>query len=167
MRTILELAKLVKRLGHIDGRKRLQKTVYILQQKGYPFDEVFEYGHYGPYSRALADELDTLVSDGLLIETERTGQYTEYSYEATDELARVLGGNDAIVGADGIEVDALLKVLGCQTTSVLEVASSRLFLRNSGYEGNELDRRLAGWKPSLVGCFDEAKGLLESLELPS
>ena len=39
--------------GHIGGRKKLQKMVFISKKLEYPFQEKFEFHFYGPYSEEL------------------------------------------------------------------------------------------------------------------
>jgi uncharacterized protein YwgA len=56
--------------GKIDGRKRIQKLVYLLKYKfNQPVPFEFEKHFYGPYSRKVQDMIDNLVALGLLDET--------------------------------------------------------------------------------------------------
>lgn len=52
----------------IQGRKRLQKVVFFLQQAGCPLDCHFTLHHFGPYSRDVADICDEMVAAGLIVE---------------------------------------------------------------------------------------------------
>jgi uncharacterized protein YwgA len=54
--------------GSIDGRKKLQKLVYIAKVLGYPFGERFTLYWYGPYSHELAAEVKRMTEFDILNE---------------------------------------------------------------------------------------------------
>lgn len=62
----------------IQGRKRMQKVIYFLQQCGCPIEADFTLHHYGPYSREVANITDVMVAEGLLVE--RGGGGEQYDY---------------------------------------------------------------------------------------
>ncbi len=66
----LQLATLLSWAGNhgLQGRKRLQKVVFFLQQAGCPLDCQYTLHHYGPYSRDVADRCDEMVAAGLIDE---------------------------------------------------------------------------------------------------
>lgn len=66
-------------LGGIQGRKRMQKVVYFLQQAGCPIDAEYTLHHYGPYSRDVANVTDVMVAEGLL--EERIDEGGQYGYK--------------------------------------------------------------------------------------
>lgn len=61
----------------IDGRTRLQKMVFVMQQelvesgalRGDQLYEFFAYD-YGPFSKELAEDIDRMMEDGLIDETD-------------------------------------------------------------------------------------------------
>jgi len=56
---VLTLAGVVAAAGRVEGRKRVQKLVYILQRMGFDLGfRDFAMWHYGPFSSALASTLD-------------------------------------------------------------------------------------------------------------
>lgn len=67
----LQLATLLSWAGEtgFEGRKRLQKVVYLLQQAGCPLGCGFILHHFGPYSREVAAACDDLVAADLVKET--------------------------------------------------------------------------------------------------
>lgn len=73
-------------MGHLDkvqGRKRLQKLVFLLQKcDKTPFQYSFISYLYGPYCSDLQNDVDRLVSAGYITE-DRTNYL--YSYEVTRE----------------------------------------------------------------------------------
>ena len=58
--------------GQVPGRVRLQKIVYLLDQIGLESGFTFEYHHYGPYSEALAEQVeDDQIFGNLKVEPRR------------------------------------------------------------------------------------------------
>jgi uncharacterized protein YwgA len=56
-----------KYLGKIEGRKRFQKTIFLLQEKfGIDFGYKFTAYLYGPYSSQLQNDIDILAQTGYL-----------------------------------------------------------------------------------------------------
>ena len=88
----LQLATLLSWAGEtgIQGRKRLQKVVFFLQQAGCSLDCQYTLHYFGPYSRDAADACDEMVAAGLVAETggPRNGAM-QYDYSLTPET-RVL-----------------------------------------------------------------------------
>lgn len=84
----LQLATLLSWAGEsgVQGRKRLQKVVFFLQQAGCPLDCHYSLHHFGPYSRDVADICDEMVAAGLVQES-GGGQYT---YSLTTQTASLL-----------------------------------------------------------------------------
>jgi uncharacterized protein YwgA len=81
----LQLATLLSWAGDdgLQGRKRLQKVVFFLQEAGCQLDCQYTLHNYGPYSRDVADACDEIVAAGLVDETggPPAGQYA-YSLTA-------------------------------------------------------------------------------------
>jgi uncharacterized protein len=89
----LQLATLISWAGEsgFQGRKRLQKVVFFLQEAGCPLDCQYTLHHYGPYSQDVADRCDEMFSAGLLEEkTVSTGSHLQYSYKLTPETSQHL-----------------------------------------------------------------------------
>jgi uncharacterized protein YwgA len=74
----IQLAMLTGWAGEqgLQGRKRLQKVVFLLKRAGCPITAEYTLHHYGPYSRDVADVCDEMVSAKLL--QEQPG--TQYVY---------------------------------------------------------------------------------------
>jgi uncharacterized protein YwgA len=66
----LQLATLLSWTGTegFQGRKRLQKVVFFLQEAGCPLDCRYTLLHFGPYSRDVADRCDEMVAARLVEE---------------------------------------------------------------------------------------------------
>ena len=71
----LKVMGLIKEAGEIRTRKRVQKLVYLLQQRGAPFNEHFGLNYYGPYSNELQIELDQLQEANLIDQKFEEGSY--------------------------------------------------------------------------------------------
>lgn len=86
----LQLVTLLSWAGNdgLNGRKRLQKVVYFLQQAGCPLDCRFTLHHFGPYSRDVVDRCDDLVAADLIIETGGPQQYSYSLKPSTSELLK-------------------------------------------------------------------------------
>lgn len=68
------LAKLISSSDEVDSRKRLQKSVYLLQLAGCPLRCDYILHYYGPYSFELAGLMDQLDGANIIKETsEQTG----------------------------------------------------------------------------------------------
>src|SRR5712691_5340878 len=70
------------------GRTRLQKSIYLLQRKGFPTDFSYSLHFYGPYSEGLNSGLRLVKQLGLVQEDQRAGQENDYYvYQAVPEAA--------------------------------------------------------------------------------
>lgn len=54
--------------GRVAGRTRLQKTIKLLQSKGFESDYLFSIFHYGPYSDGVASDITLLENMGVISE---------------------------------------------------------------------------------------------------
>ena len=63
------LAKLISSVTEVDSRKRLQKSVYLLQLAGCPLRCDYILHYYGPYSFELAGLIDQLEGTQIIEET--------------------------------------------------------------------------------------------------
>lgn len=89
----LQLATLLSWAGDagIQGRKRLQKVVFFLQQAGCPLDCRYTLHHFGPYSRDVADICDEMVAARLIEEkVSPTACGMQYEYKLTPEAQKYL-----------------------------------------------------------------------------
>jgi len=68
------LAKLIGSVAEVDSRKRLQKSIYLLQRSGCPLSLSYILHYYGPYSFELAGLIDQLKGADIIDESpEQTG----------------------------------------------------------------------------------------------
>lgn len=150
----LSLAELIDELDGVEGRKRLQKIVYLLQAKGHPdFRQSFVLYIFGPFSRNVAAQLDFVHDAGLVDEKEVDGTY-QYSV-SPEQKSRVSGliGNRSKAG----EWRGLAARLDGNPTHFLEALSTLVFLNKTReLVGVELKREFDSVKPHLSGQFEPA-----------
>ena len=150
--TTYELAKLVLMADGVDSRKRLQKTVHLLQAAGCDFGLEFRLHYYGPYCSELAELIDWMSADDILIESKRqTSVGTQYDYrlnanlrdnlESFEETSR---GQVAKTKLEGFQ--KLLDELRDTPPRVLELASTIVVFRQNGKEWPEALKRTAEFK---------------------
>ncbi len=112
--------------GSIEGRKKLQKLVYLIQHKGGPFKEVFQYHLYGPFSEQLANELEEMRGFGLVEEIKELGvSGHKYRYSLTDDGKKLL---QSMPGSGLDPFEELIRDLGQYDARHLELMATCLFL---------------------------------------
>jgi len=161
---VADLVKLAG--GELTGRVRLQKIVYLLDQKGLGSGAGYIYYHYGPYSEDLWDA----VSDAKLFEELREettvspdGWATPYSvFKLNDPRKRP----DVLGGLPADEASSLLAKLRGVNSTVLELAATVHWLACVERVPNwrtEIELRKAG--KTGQGRLDGAVELLKDLGL--
>lgn len=158
------LLNLFEKATQIDGRKKLQKIVYLLKLYKLPFEMNYKYYHYGPYSAELQTEINYLVSHGLLDELPIGEMYV---YRINNKGYEFLKSYRKMIDDDfEIPENLLNELLDCDT-SVLEMASTYAYLLEMGYGQEEAYNKAVKLKPYLEYCFDEAKTVVEQImQLP-
>ena len=154
-----KIAQLIQHLGRIRGRTKLQKMVYLLQQKGAPFSEQFRYFRYGPYSSALSSEVDFLAATDLACETadENAAGGLTFTYEPGAKLAELLASLPTPRVTDP-EIAILAKQLNRKSSRHLEALATVVFLRKEeGLEGRGLRAEFKELKPHLAPLFSQVR----------
>lgn len=151
--------------GEVVGRIRLQKILYLLDQRGLNADAAFHYYHYGPYSRVLDDALDRAKAfHGIRedIRTRRDGA----SYSVFKITSGMTDLPKKIGDLDRSEAQRLIALMKPWTATVLELAATIHWLAHV--------EKVSKWRPELVrrkgiktenGRTDEALKLLSELGL--
>ena len=76
------LAKLISSVTEVDSRKRLQKSIYLLQHAGCPLQFSYILHYYGPYSFELAALIDQLHGAGIIEERPESTGYGNVRYKS-------------------------------------------------------------------------------------
>jgi len=150
--TKYQLAKLILMAGGLQSRKRLQKTVHLLQAAGCPLGLGFRLHYYGPYSRELADTVDRMTRAGVLVETPRETQVgTQYDYKFDEQMRESLEAYERTPHGEAAKeeletYEELLKTLSDTPPRVLELASTVVAFREAGLGWDEALAETAGFK---------------------
>lgn len=133
------LAKLISSVTEVDSRKRLQKSIYLLQRVGCPLQFSYILHYYGPYSFELAGLIDQLDGAGIINETADvlSPNVVRYKSAITSRGEKVL--KDFEKTKDGKQTMAKItpftprfKDLNEEDPWVLELAATSAYF----YEGN-------------------------------
>lgn len=160
MNTLFQLAALFDAVTEIEGRKKLQKTVHILQEFGIPFGVSFGYHHYGPFSEQLQDCLQSAQHDSLICETEVPGPTPTFRFKADERLTglwKMLGNESPPKWAE------FATELNRKSPRELETISTLVYLeklRGAGTPKEEIDSEFKTLKPHLAGKLDAARQTL-------
>lgn len=146
------LLKLFSAVQKVNGRKKLQKMIHLLESHGNDFSFKYEYHFYGPYSADLQEEVNVLVQQGFLIESHTDGTYvyeiTEKGLMFKENLERD-GNYDFRINED------LLQKLVNESSQFLEMASTYVFLIDSGYSEEQAKSKALELKPHLHAYLDK------------
>lgn len=164
MNTLFQLAALFSAVPEIEGRKKLQKTVHILQEFGVPFGVSYGYHHYGPFSEQLQDCLQTAQHDSLIHETEVPGQPPTFRFKADERLIglwKLLGNGSPPKWAD------FATELNRKSPRDLETISTLVYLeklRGSVVGPERIDEEFKNLKPHLADRLAAARNALTDLQ---
>lgn len=161
MHPIVPLLQLLHVVGRIEGRKRLQKMVHILQELGFPFQERFQYSFYGMYSLQLKAEVDVLKEEGLVAET--SAGNGSFAVAGTAGLNDLLGRFDLV---DEPVWAGQAQYLNSLSPIVLEGISTILYLRHTESDEEVVRERLLTLKPHLQSVVDECFREADALSAP-
>jgi len=155
-KNIEKLLSLVGVAGEINGRKKLQKIVYLLQVAGFDFGKTFRYHYFGPYSTDLQLEIDALVDRELLLET-RSG--SAYSYKVANIPSN---GNPELFKTD--QMKPLIDYLNNYESQELELAATLVYLHENHYgDFDSISKKAKILKPDLESKLPNAKIVYERI----
>jgi uncharacterized protein YwgA len=161
------ITHVVKAAGNeIVGRIRLQKVLYLLDQKGMGVQNPsFHYYHYGPYSRVLDDALERAkaLSGMREIIRYRMADGAPFSvFQTTADTAMP----DQIGNLPSAEAQRLIALMKSKTSTVIELAATIHWLIQH--------EKVSDWKTEIVkrkaqktegGRLGEALTLLSELDI--
>ncbi len=145
------LAKLIAAAGGVDSRKRLQKTVYLLQLAGCPLECDYLLHYYGPYSFELAGLVDQLHGAAIIDETREPlssgalryrSAVTERGKAALETFENTAKGHQ-LLGQIEPFLDKF-KELGAKDLWTLELAATVAFYHAGNWR--EAKEKTAGFK---------------------
>ncbi|WP_110928286.1 YwgA family protein [Bacillus massiliglaciei] len=125
-----EHAKIINAIstaGEINGRKKLQKIVFIAKKLSFPFQEKFQFHFYGPYSEELTLRIEELCDMGYLNEVkEKKAGYYQYCYSITESGKDFLSMHEM----DMPHLEDCLNDMNGQNARFLELVSTVLYFDN-------------------------------------
>lgn len=159
MNTLIQLGQLLQAVSQVEGRKRLQKMVHILQEFGVSFDVRFGYHHFGPFSDQLQDSLQSFQHDRLISETPVGGQFPTSQFKAEPELINLL----TLVGASDSPCWARFAAeLNDKSPRELEAISTLIYVekQETSFDAEQLQAAFEKLKPNLKDLLPNAKKAL-------
>lgn len=153
----------------LEGRIRLQKTVYLLKHFGLPFKEKYKYLQFGPYSEELSYEIRELKRYNLVEETGGP-PVGPYFYRLTPESKTFLKSFPKEKKSDS-KIQELVNVLENYDPRALELLSTAYFIESTHYPRKKAWKMLKELKPeratntSLKKAQNLDKELKNALEL--
>lgn len=151
MHPAIPIGQLMLHLGAIEGRKKLQKMVHILQSHGAPFRESFELSLFGAFSGELHAEVDCLVRDKLIEETEPPKAGKGWTYRASQRLSELFSQLSIPLEADWLDLAVELNKRSAQD---LEGVSTVIYLKDRGWNGKALREQFHILKPHISKFYN-------------
>lgn len=142
------LLSVLSLVDKIDGRKKLQKLIYLVNSLGWNVFNDFRFYLYGPYSDRLFYELRNLREAELINESENNRSYSYTITEKGNSLLNILQGkiNESLE----FKSIALVKKLNTYSSEDLEIMASLYYLSTElGIHDNQLIDQLHNRKPYL------------------
>lgn len=169
--TKYQLAKLILMAGGFQSRKRVQKTVHLLQAAGCPLGLDFRLHYYGPYSAELAEVLDRMTSTDVLVETARqTPVGTQYDYKFSEHMRESLESFERTPAGRAAKEEIerhldLLRDLCATNPRVLELASTMVAFYMAGRTWDDAVKETAEFKSELPRspAMTEARQLAQTV----
>lgn len=154
------LGEVLKNLGgSIEGRKKMQKLFFLLQEcKIIPDIYEFEWSYYGVYSDALAGDVQQGIGFGLLSEEkDESHLYPTYKIKLKDEDEWDLRDLPT-------KKKELIEDLSRADTPLLEVASSIVYFKKEDYKDVRIKELLGIYKKHLEDYFDRGFELAKKFD---
>ncbi|MEP0824631.1 MAG: hypothetical protein HRF40_04025 [Nitrososphaera sp.] len=140
----------------VNGRKKLQKIVYLANNAGWNVINDYRFYLYGPYSQYLLSEVQNLNRTGLIEVEKTTGRFGTpyYLHRITDEGRALLQELKNEVADSGLieRTVNLVKELNEFSSDQLELMASLYYLRKQqpSLSDDELIHRLGELKPQFT-----------------
>lgn len=144
----------------VEGRKKIQKISYILQEKGAPINVYFKYHLYGPYSADLQVVINEMVGYKYLSENSKKDNV--YSY-ALGKNSKTLTKTSRLG-----KYKSFITSLNQEQSEILEIIATIYFLKTQDekYKKNDnlVKEKIKILKPSLSNKLEEAFGKYKELD---
>ena len=138
--------------GTIQGRKKLHKLIYLLQEMGEDFDQDYTFHNFGVFSPSLANDLDNGVSHHVFSEVEGIDG-PGYTIRLEEKFLKHPEGFASLLQENSKK---LLNELAEKQPQLLEALSTIVYLSQSYYQGKALKAKLKQLKPNLSKHYSKA-----------
>ncbi|MEK4023551.1 YwgA family protein [Sporosarcina sp. FSL W7-1283] len=157
-----KIVQFVSLANEVNGRKKMQKMIYILKKMDFPFAEKYELHMYGPYSEELTLRVEELCEMGFLAERfEDKGSYKQYCYQVTDEGSKFLGTAEE----PRVQLPVCIERLNGKSSRFLELVSTLLFFDQLDKEEQIAKVRIVKNKLNFTDQeMDQAFAFIEELQ---
>jgi uncharacterized protein YwgA len=159
---------IVETAAPLEGRVRLQKTIYLLKRLGLrPLARVrYTYHHYGPYSETVSDALRSAVHSGLILEEKESFEDEWQRFRYSVERSHPDYDYVKLDSADQARVQEVAALTQKEHWRTLELAATVLFLEHkNGLDRQRAITRAIELKPACTSKQRDAEQLLDTLEL--
>lgn len=118
------LTALLAQLKEINGKKSLQKLVYLARAFGLETGYSFRFHYYGPYSDGLASDFEYLLetNQAKLVENSR------YKYRVSDSFIQEAAAQHELGADEQEKIRKLIKTFGDKTPLELELYATIYFI---------------------------------------
>ncbi|PIC76282.1 hypothetical protein CSV74_12285 [Sporosarcina sp. P19] len=160
-----KIVQFISLANEVNGRKKMQKMVYILKKMNFPFAEKYELHMYGPYSEELTLRVEELCEMGFLAERfEDKGSYKQYCYQVTDEGSKFLATADA----PKEQLPKCIERLNEKSSRFLELVSTLLYFDQLDKEDQIAKVRIVKNKLNFTDQeMDQAFAFIEEMQVSS
>ena len=160
-----KIVQFVSLANEVNGRKKMQKMIYILKKMNFPFAEKYELHMYGPYSEELTLRVEELCEMGFLAERfEDKGSYKQYCYQETDEGSKFLTTADA----PDEQLPGCIEQLNEKSSRFLELVSTLLFFDHLEQEEQIAKIRIIKNKLNFTDQeFEQAFAFIDDMQVSS
>lgn len=121
----------IQQAGQVNGRKKLQKMIYISKKNNYDFQQRYNFHFFGPYSEELSIQIEELANLGFIQEVKETKSgYSQYNYELSPKGKEYLG----MYPTEMKEFPEFIERLNQESSRFLELVSTMLYFDKLGRE---------------------------------
>lgn len=146
---ISKIINLLKIAGNeIETRKKLHKTIYLLQALGEDFDYDYRFHHFGVFSPSLAYDLDYADDKEILENNEKSDQGYVIKFKNETGLEEHNRFDESI--------KEKAKIFLGKSPQFLEALSTIIYLTKKYFRGSELKGKFYEIKPQLKDQYKNA-----------
>lgn len=114
----------IQQAGQVNGRKKLQKMIFISKKFDFDFQQRYNFHFFGPFSEELSLQIEELANLGFIQEVKETKSgYSQYNYELSEKGAEYL----TIYPTEMNNYTSFIELLNQESSRFLELVSTMLY----------------------------------------